>query len=111
METRKEKYRRYREDIIHMSDEFFPSASQRRYRITDKDEKVLGTAKKAGSEISFGDLLNEEVGSDDPFFAKSLSPYAAYRQRRSRALLFKFIALFLAVAGLVAWYFLIQGRM
>ena len=112
METRKEKYRKYREEIIHMADEFFPSASSKRYRISEADQKILGTAKRAGSAISFGDMLHSEIESNSDFGSeKTVSPYDAYLRRKRKALLFKFAALFLAAAGLIVWYFIIRGRM
>ena len=111
METRKEKYRKYREEIIHMADEFFPSASKKRYRISAADEKILGTAKRAGSAISFGDMLHSGLeGNDLTSSEKSLSPYAAYCQRRRKSIIFKFVALALVAAALITWYFLIKGR-
>ena len=112
METRKEKYRKYREEIIHMADEFFPSASEKRYAISAADEKILGTARRAGNAISFGDMLHSDVEINDQFFSeKTLSPYAAYRERRRKGVILKLIALALVVIGLIVWYFLIQGRL
>ena len=106
METRKEKYRKYREEIVHMADEFFPSESEKRYRISQADEKILTTAKRAGNSISFGEMLQGEVEEN-----KSVSPYVAYRQRKSKALIFKFVALVAVAVALTIWYFLIKGRL
>lgn len=112
METRKEKYRKYREEIVHMADEFFPSESEKRYRISQADEKILTTAKRAGNSISFGEMLQGEVEENDSFNeTKSVSPYVAYRQRKSKALIFKFVALVAVTVALTIWYFLIKGRL
>lgn len=87
METRKERYAKYREQIRHMRDGEFPKAS------TGEDVSAASNATVTVSESS-GDMM----------------PYALYLRHRRKMLAFKVLAFVLATSGFVVWWFLMQGR-
>ncbi len=87
METRKERYAKYREQIRHMRDGEFPKPSS---------EEGVSNASNGGATVS------EQSGA--------MMPYALYLRHRRRMLAFKVFAFVLAVAGFVVWWFLMQGR-
>ena len=86
METRMEKYRKYRDDIRHMADESFPQA---------KGKPSL--------------LVSEEALKDDGPSGKN-SPYYLYAKRLRKRTLILLCLFLLAAVGFVVWFFLLQGR-
>ena len=97
METRMERYAKYREQIKRMSpDEFTPKK-------VNKDE--MESVKDAvAPELSFA---YDEQPSDT---GRNSAPYSLYLKKRKRWLVVKIIALALAIAGFIVWWFLMQGR-
>lgn len=86
METRMEKYQKYREEIRHMAEESFPQAKA----------NLSASPRVAGLE-------------DDGPVGKN-SPYYLYAKRlRKRTLILLGVSVLFAV-GFIVWFFLLQGR-
>ncbi len=86
METRMEKYQKYRDEIRHMAEESFPQAKA---KLSSSPQKM-------------------EIESESP--AGKNSPYYLYARRlRKRTLIL--LGLFaLCIIGFIVWFFLLQGR-
>ena len=112
METRKERYRRYREEIKQMRDDAFPNAPIKRLRsLSEQDLEILERAERASSAISFGDILQSAEGKEAPAFTKKrVSPYHAYQKRRWIGIGIKTLALLVTIALFLIWYFSIAAR-
>ena len=96
METRMERYAKYREQIKHMAPEQFVSA------------KKVG-ANQDETEESLANLsLADEVANAES--KVNSGPYSLYLKRRRRFLIAKIVALVLVVVAFVVWWFLLQGR-
>ena len=87
METRMEKYRKFREEIRLMADESFPQSEGRVKTSSPSD---------ALSEMSSVDGKN--------------SPYHLYAKRLRKRTLIVLGLFFLALIGFAVWFFLLQGR-
>lgn len=97
METRTERYTRYRERIKNMSDMEFPRTQEGR------DSFSAMEAKLSGSAISMpGDPVQN--------YGLSNSPYLLYLKKQRKIFVLKVIFALLVIGGLVAWYILMQGR-
>lgn len=96
METRMERYAKYRDQIRRMPPEQFQSK-----KVAKSD---LDAAKDAvAPELSITDGGNGKTG-------RNSAPYSLYLKRRKRWLVVKIVALVLAVGAFVLWWFLLQGR-
>lgn len=102
MQTRKEKYRKYREEIAHKPDDLFPKAAP---SLSEEDLYLLHQADKPGFTISYGELL-ESAARKAPKEENGLSPYDAYLKRKRTNFLAKIISFFVCVIGLTLLYFL-----
>ena len=101
METRKERYRRYREEIKQMRDDAFPNA-QNFCNFADviESQPSLGFRQPMASE-----------GKEAPAFTKKrVSPYRAYQKRRWIGIGIKTLALLVTIALFLIWYFSIAAR-
>ena len=92
METRKERYSKYREQIRHMREEDFPKG---------------GHVDAEGSTAEASAAHNPAEVSDQ---SSILSPYDLYLRHRYKMLAVKVVALVLTIAGFVVWWVLMQGR-
>ncbi len=90
METRKERYSKYREQIRHMREEDFPKGK-----------------RTSHSENASGSQDNAAVVSQQP---SSMLPYDLYLNHRHKMVALKIIAFAIAVAAFVVWWILMQGR-
>ncbi len=90
METRKERYSKYREQIRHMREEDFP--------------------KKGAAEAAESDSGTTFVPTEVSDQSSVISPYALYLRHRHRMLAVKIVALVLVIAGFAVWWILMQGR-
>ena len=97
METRSERYTRYRERIKNMSDMEFPRTKE------SLDSFSAMEAKLSGSAIS---MPGDSVRS----YGLNNSPYRLYLRKQRIYTVLKVIVALLAIGGLVAWYLLMQGR-
>lgn len=88
METRKERYSKYREQIRHMREGEFPKV----------DNGAASVATEGGDVSSVPNQLG------------TILPYELYLRHRRKMLVFKVLALALAIAGFVVWWFLMQRR-
>lgn len=105
METRKERFAKYRETIQKMPDGQFPA--QRRFSQPNSgDLDLLSSADKPTAAISYGSLLesSEAAVGDDP--SGRPSPYARYSNKKKGWLIAKFVLLFMAIIAMVIYYFL-----
>ncbi len=84
METRMERYRKYRDEIRNMADESFPQA------------------KKTPSFPEQPELDSDPSGKNSPYYL-----YAKRLRKRTLILLGLFL---LCVVGFIVWFFLLQGR-
>ena len=99
METRMERYAKYREQIKRMPSEQFAS-----YKTNKSD---LEAAKEAVPAV---DSLSGGSTSSAPKSKGNSGPYSLYLRKRKRWLLIKLVS-FVVVAGIfVLWWFLLQGR-
>lgn len=97
METRTERYTRYRERIKNMSELEFPS--------TEK-----GKANFAAMEATLSSGAITIPGENPLSLFQSTSPYRVYLHHKRVRLLIKIIVAVVIVAGLIVWWFLMQGR-
>ena len=88
METRKERYSKYREQIRHMREGEFPKV----------DNGATSVAAEGGDVPSVPNQLG------------TILPYELYLRHRRKMLVFKVLALALVIAGFVVWWFLMQRR-
>ena len=88
METRKERYSKYREQIRHMREGEFPKV----------DNGTTSVAAEGGDVPSVPNQLG------------TILPYELYLRHRRKMLVFKVLALALVIAGFVVWWFLMQRR-
>lgn len=98
METRMERYAKYREQIKRMPASGFPS----RQASSDNPES---TAKQVPEQPAFS---YEEEG-----FANGLSknsPYSIYARKKRINFLIKILVTAFIIGLFVAWWFLLQGR-
>ncbi len=86
METRMEKYRKYREEIRHMAEESFPQAKA---KLSASPQKV-------------------ELEDDAPLGKNS--PYYLYAKRLRKRTLILLGTFALLIVGFIVWFFLLQGR-
>ncbi len=93
METRMERYAKYREQIRRMAPMDFPSADSRGKARESIDPEF---------SMPYDDEGFEEVAHN--------GPYLLYLSRRKRWLVIKIVLLLLAIGGFVLWWFLLQGR-
>ena len=89
METRKERYLKYREQIRHMREEDFPK------------EKTSSTANEGTSQITVG-AVSDQLGA--------ILPYQLYLKHRRKLLAIKIVTFVLVAGGFVVWWFLMQRR-
>lgn len=95
METRMERFARYREEIKRMAPERFPTRKE--------SEGEFESAKEATLPQHFS------PGDEEGRESKS-GPYYLYLRRRKKMFAVKIIALILVVAVFAIWWFLLQGR-
>ncbi|MDO5330377.1 MAG: hypothetical protein Q4F15_02955 [Bacillota bacterium] len=102
MQTRKERYAKYREEIAHTPDELFPDSPRKIDRLSPEDEELLRQADSAGSSIGYGEIIAQakKRNAGD----NSLTPYERYLKRRRTVFLIKLIAFFLTVVALILLY-------
>ena len=94
VETRKERYSKYREQIRHMREEEFPKAG----RVAEGESASVEAVASDG-----GAVLSQSQPS-------SMLPYELYLHHRYKMLAVKIIAFALTVVGFVVWWLLMQGR-
>lgn len=90
METRRERYAKYREQIRHMREDDFP--------------------KKGNASSDSTDLSAAPVPAEVSEQSSVVSPYALYLQHRHKMLAVKIVALVLTIAAFAVWWILMQGR-
>ena len=90
METRMERYAKYREQIRHMREEDFPKK---------------GNADNTSSD-SVATFAPAEVSEQSAI----VSPYGLYLRHRHKMLAVKIVALALVIAAFAVWWILMQGR-
>ncbi|MBE6126782.1 MAG: hypothetical protein E7182_02245 [Erysipelotrichaceae bacterium] len=94
METRMERYAKYREQIKRMAPEDFAPKKE-----TDAEE-----AKEHPLDFSYAE--SEQTGDGKA----NTAPYALYLRRRRRFLVAKIVALIVVIGLFILWWFLMQGR-
>lgn len=95
METRMERYAKYRESIKRMAPEEFE---------TRKGVKKDPEQAESLPDYSYDSAIQEGVENE------SSGPYSLYLRRRRKWLILKVVCLVLAIAGFLVWWFLMQGR-
>lgn len=96
METRMERYAKYREQIRRMPEDQFAK---------QQDHK----AQADSEEPSPIEKVEELAGIDQPT-SKPQGPYALYLKGRRRFLALKLVLFVLVLAAFIVWWFLMQGR-
>ena len=96
METRMERYAKYREQIKHMAPEQFVSAKDAKAKGDETDEPIVNLS-----------LADEVANAENK---ANTGPYSLYLKRRRRFLIVKIVALVLVVVAFIVWWFLLQGR-
>ena len=94
METRMEKYRKFRDEIRHMADECFPQAEENP-QLKELESRAPGA------------FVQQAIASQS---SDKNSPYRLYAKRirkRNLVLLGFFLA---ALVGFIVWFLLLQGR-
>ena len=89
MESRKERFATYREQIRRMPDASFPTKRS-------GDAEDVAVAK---------DTVKPESVAETP-----VGPYGLYLQKRRRKTLIKVVVLLAVIVVFVVWWFLLQGR-
>jgi hypothetical protein len=107
METRKERFSKYREQIKLTPDDQFPS-SYRTSGLDSADIDLLSSVDKPATAISYGSLLQPLEGRLDSPRSSNLSPYMSYLKGKRRAWIIKLCLFTVALAGMIVWYFLLQ---
>jgi hypothetical protein len=107
METRKERFTKYREQIKLTPNDQFPS-KRRPTSLTSDDISLLSSVDKPSTAISYGSLLEPLNGRLEPAATKVVSPYERYLSHKRSGLIVKFVLLGIAVAAMVVWYFFMQ---
>lgn len=97
METRTERYTRYRERIKNMAEMEFPKTKE------GKESFSAMEAQLSGSAIS---VSGESVSN----YGLGRSPYRLYLRKRRIAFIVKVCVALLIIAGLITWGILLQGR-
>ncbi len=90
METRRERYAKYREQIRHMREEDFP-----------KGGNAGATSAEASATIGPAEISDQ---------SSAMLPYDLYLRHRYKTLAIKIIALVLTIAAFIVWWVLMQGR-
>ncbi|MCQ2741832.1 MAG: hypothetical protein MJ239_00830 [Bacilli bacterium] len=110
METRKEKFRKYREEIKLTPDSAFSSSEQTQWYSTKEDKDVLKNVESSSKAISYGSILAPLETAKEQV-EDSKTPYERYVSRKRRIFIVKIASFLVVVAALVVWFVLIQrGR-
>jgi hypothetical protein len=107
METRKERFSKYREQIKLTPDDQFPS-SYRTSGLDSADIDLLSSVDKPATAISYGSLLQPLEGRLDSPRSANVSPYMSYLKGKRRAWIIKLSLFAVALAGMIIWFFLLQ---
>ena len=97
METRMERYAKYRESIKRMAPDQFPPRKSEPINSSSSDNEDFPVP-------TYESLMEE--GKENA----RTGPYSLYLKRRRRNLAIKLIVLVLVAAGFLVWWFLLQGR-
>ena len=113
METRTEKWGKYRQEIKMSSDsEFGPSS--RTDSLSEDDYSRIATAKKSGLAIGYGQILQQPIpvnsSSAGGDASAQRSPYSIYRRKKATWLIIKLsLLLLVAIAFVVVYFIFIKG--
>jgi|GEM_PF-6638381 len=101
MQSRMQKWEKYRQEIRNTPDEAFPKKKSPSRPIDDSDRAAFLTLEKASSSI--GDAPLEER---KPAKRRSIPPYVVYERRLRREWILKISAFVLVVLAMLLWYLL-----
>src|SRR5574344_1529630 len=107
METRKERFSKYREQIKLTPDDQFPS-SPRTSGLDSADIDLLSSVNKPAQAISYGSLLQPLEARLDTPKGKLTSPYESYLKSKRTGWIIKLSLFGIALAAMIVWYFMIQ---
>jgi len=105
METRKERYAKYREQIRLTPDDQF-SSSRRSTPINSQDIDLLSSVDKPSMAISYGSLLEPYEAKFSSNGEKTISPYDRYLKRRRVGAIIKLSLFLIAIVGMLVWYYI-----
>lgn len=104
METRTEKYAKYRESIKNTPDDQFPGPS-RLSSLTNDDFDVLSSTNRSSSAISYVGVL-EPLASSLSDASGNISPYDRYKRKKKAGWIIKVVFAAVLIAALIVYYFL-----
>ena len=94
METRTERYTRYRERIKTMSEMEFPRTKE---------------GKESFSHLE-AELASASIATSQESSLANSSPYHFYLHRKRVSLVIKVVLALAIIAGLAVWFYFLQGR-
>lgn len=104
MQTRREKYSKYREEILHTPEAAFPDSKKKAEKLLKEDEELLSHADSPSVNISYGDILPSKSKKKQQGVSGA-SPYEFYIQKKRRIFLIELGAFTLVCIGMVLLYF------
>ena len=114
METRTERYKKYREQILAMTDDFFSPDGTCVKRLTREEIKAAPDFESAGDvAVNFAsNQVDEPIRNDssnEQEKEKKLTPYTKYLAQRKKLRIAKFIIAGLAFIGLILFFVFFVG--
>lgn len=99
METRMERFAKYRESIRRMAPEEFAA-----HKVGNKEAEAVNEAVLPDFSTNFDGGIQSDEGTT------TSGPYSLYLKRRKRWLVVKLVCFAVVAAIFVVWWFLMQGR-
>ncbi|MCR5490916.1 MAG: hypothetical protein K6F32_02170 [Bacilli bacterium] len=114
METRSERFRKYREQILSMPDEFFSPDGTCVKRLSKEELKQAPEFQPASDfEVNYigeeASLPESIAPAEDGDKEKRLTPYTVYLQQRKKARIAKLVIAGVALVGLALFFILFVG--
>ena len=114
METRTERFKKYREQILAMPDDFFSPDGTCVKRLTKEEIKEAPSFQPAEDFSGFGGASEMEDSNDleieeDGERTRRLTPYTVYLQQRKKAWIAKIVVSGLALIALALFFVFFVG--
>lgn len=110
METRINRYARYRDQIRRLPEGAFKEDGKFATKVTSSELQSLAHMGSSSGSISYGSAMSR-VSSELTPVSKKDSPYSLYLHKKRIIWLVKILVALAAAGGLIALYFLFVGNM
>ena len=104
METRSEKWKKYRQEIELTHDDNFPGSTSYYSPMIEKDLTDIEDVENPAMAISFGAIMNEAKKSNAS--SRSMSPYKKYQRRILISRIIRISISVILILIMLMWYLL-----